>query len=532
MSGLRATPLSRILSKGTDAALVYIDHYTLSANVENGLAELIGGQTLSGNALDNWLLGNVGNDTLIGGAGNDSIDGGTGNDAMIGGIGYDIYVVDSVNDTIIEHAGEGSDVAYVQISGYTLAHNVEVDAVVVAADTTLTGNDADNTLWGNIGNDTLIGGGGGDVLLGGSGADTMIGGSGGDIYAIDNLSDAIVEHPGEGLDIAFTTVSGYVLSDNVEVGAIAISTGATLTTGHGDTVLWGNVGDDTLIGQGGGDVLIGGVGADTMVGNAGNDIYVADNIGDKVIEHAGEGTDTVYVWASGYTMDDNVEVGAIGNASAMTLSGNSGDNWLWGNAGNDTLIGGGGNDFISGGAGTDTLIGGTGDDIIIVDNVNDLVVENANEGTDTVLTLIKDYTLAANVEVGGILATDGATLHANDQGNSLWAGEGNDILIGGAGNDMLSGGAGHDILNGNAGSDTFVFQFNQADGDMVTDFAGSSIGENDQLIFSGYGSAEAGAKFIQIDDTHWEIASADGLVHEQITLQSHAAITANDWHFV
>jgi Ca2+-binding RTX toxin-like protein/subtilisin-like proprotein convertase family protein len=519
-------------NEGADAALVYIDHYTLAANVENGMAQLAAGQMLSGNDLDNWLLGNVGNDTLIGGAGNDSIDGGGGNDTMIGGIGNDVYVVDSVNDIIVEHPGEGLDVAYVQVSGYALADNVEVGAILVTTDTTLTGNDADNTLWGNIGNDTLIGGGRSDLMLGGLGADIMAGGIGDDTYAIDNLGDAIVEHPGAGMDIAYTTVSGYVLSDNVEVGAIAISTGAGLTGGHGDTVLWGNIGDDALAGQGGNDVLIGGAGADTMIGNAGDDTYVVDNLGDTIIEHPGEGTDTVYVWTSGFTLNDNVEVGAIGNANSMTLSGNGGDNWLWGNSGNDTLIGGGGNDFISGGAGADTLAGGTGDDTYVVDNANDIVIENANEGTDTVLTLLKDYTLAANVEVGGILATDGATLHASDQGNALWGGQGNDILIGGAGNDTLSGGTGHDILTGGGGSDRFVFQFGQADGDSVTDFAGSAAGEADQLIFSGYGSAEAGAKFTQIDDTHWEVASADGSMHEQITFDNHAAITANDWHFV
>jgi Ca2+-binding RTX toxin-like protein len=519
-------------NQGTDAALVHIDNYTLSPNVENGLAQLTGGQTLSGNDLDNWLLGNVGNDTLIGGAGNDSIDGGAGNDTMIGGIGNDVYLVDSVNDIIVEHPGEGTDVAYVRVSGYTVADNVEVGAVIVATATTLAGNDADNTLWGNIGDDTLIGGGGNDLLLGGLGADTMIGGAGDDIYAIDNVGDVIVERPGEGMDIAFATVSGVVLSDDVEVGAVAISTGATLSSGHGDTVLWGNTGDDTLIGQGGNDLFIGGAGVDTMIGNAGNDIYVVDNPADKIIEHPGEGSDTVYVWTSGYTLDDNVEVGAVGSASATTLSGNSGDNWLWGNAGDDTLSGGGGNDFISGGAGADTLVGGSGDDIFVVDNANDIVVENATEGTDTVLTVIKDYTLAANVELGGILATDGATLHANDQGNSLWGGQGDDILIGGAGNDTLSGGAGRDLLAGGGGSDTFVFQFGQADGDKVSDFAGSSVGENDQLFFSGYGSAESGAKFTQLDETHWEIASADGLIHEQIRFENHAAITANDWHFV
>ena len=118
-------------------------------------------------------------------------------------------------------------------------------------------------------------------------------------------------------------MSGYILSDNVEVGAIAMSTGATLAGGHGDTVLWGNSGNDTLIGQDGNDVLIGGAGADTMTGGAGNDIYVVDNPADTVIEHPGEGIDTVYVWVSGYTLDDNVEARRVGDHHGMTLSGNA-----------------------------------------------------------------------------------------------------------------------------------------------------------------------------------------------------------------
>jgi Ca2+-binding RTX toxin-like protein len=96
----------------------------------------------------------------------------------------------------------------------------------------------------------------------------------------------------------------------------------------------------------------------------------------------------------------------------------------------------------------------------------------------------------------------------------------------------MSGGGGHDILTGGAGNDTFVFQRGEADGNTITDFAGDGAGHGDVLVFSGYGSAEAGAKFSQIDDSHWEISSADGSVHEQIVFQNHAAIAANDWHFV
>ena len=47
--------------------------------------------------------------------------------------------------------------------------------------------------------------------------------------------------------------------------------------------------------------------------------------------------------------------------------------------------------------GADTLIGGLGNDSYVVDNINDVLVENANEGTDTVQSKI-DYVLGANFE--------------------------------------------------------------------------------------------------------------------------------------
>ncbi len=519
-------------NEGADIAHVYIHDYVLAANVENGQAELTSGQILSGNDGDNWLHGNVGNDTLVGGAGNDILIDGGGNDTLIGGTGNDQYVVDSLGDVIVEHPGEGIDAAYVLVSGYKLDDNVETGVIGIDTGATLTGNDGGDVLIGGHGNDTLIGGAGNDYIAGGAGADTMIGGTGNDQYMVDNLGDTIVEHSGEGTDYAYVGVNGYVLSDNVEIGVVTGYVGETLTAGHGDTVLWGGPGNDTLIGQEGNDIIFGADGADTMIGGTGSDMYFVDNLSDNIIEHPAEGIDTVYVSVSGYTLADNVELGAVATVTGMTLSGNSGDNWLWGNAGDDTLHGGAGNDFLSGGGGADTLVGGAANDVYVVDSQNDIIVENSNEGTDTVFSLAADYTMAANVEVGAILSDGGATLRANDQGDSLWGRGGNDTIIGGAGNDVFNGGAGQDILTGGRGADIFVFQRGEAQGDVVTDFSGSAAGHGDELYFAGYGSAEAGAKVTQIDDSHWEVSSADGLTHEQITFANHAVITASDWHFI
>jgi hypothetical protein len=44
----------------------------------------------------------------------------------------------------------------------------------------------------------------------------------------------------------------------------------------------------------------------------------------------------------------------------------------------------------------------------------------------------------------------------------------------------------------------------------------------DAFVFVGYGTAAQGASLTQVDATHWSINSADGLVHDIITLSNGA----------
>lgn len=156
-----------------------------------------------------------------------------------------------------------------------------------------------------------------------------------------------------------------------------------------------------------------------------------------------------------------------GTANADTLTGKEGNDTLNGLAGNDTLIGGAGNDKLDGGTGADKMTGGTGNDTYIVDNTGDIVIENANEGIDTVLSSIT-YTLGNNVENFTLTGTTAINGTGNALDNILIGNTAINTLTGGAGNDTLDGGAGADKLIGGTGNDTYVVDNT---GDVITENA-------------------------------------------------------------
>jgi Ca2+-binding RTX toxin-like protein len=83
----------------------------------------------------------------------------------------------------------------------------------------------------------------------------------------------------------------------------------------------------------------------------------------------------------------------IGTSGNDTLTGTANAEKLEGLGGNDNLSGLAGNDTLDGGTGNDILTGGLGDDVYVLDSKSDQVIENPNEGTDTIQSSIT-YTLA------------------------------------------------------------------------------------------------------------------------------------------
>ena len=326
----------------------------------------------------------------------------------------------------------------------------------------------------------MTGGDGNDTLNGGAGADTLSGGGGNDIYVIDNVGDIVVELAGGGTDTVQSSIS-YSLADNAESLTL---TGAEAINGTGNALantLTGNAAANTLVSGDGNDSLNGGAGADTMFGGAGNDLYTVDNAGDIVTELVGEGTDTVQS-SIRYALGDNVENLTLTGTLATDGTGNALDNSLTGNAAANTLNGGDGGDILNGGAGIDTLIGGAGNDAYVVDNIADVVVEFANEGTDTVSASVT-HTLASNIENLSLTGTAAINAKGNELDNLILGNSASNTLVGAAGNDTLDGGAGNDTLDGGAGNDTYVL--GRGYGSDTAQENDSTTGNRDVLQFMG-----------------------------------------------
>lgn len=461
-----------------------------------------GNDSLRGEAGDDQLNGGNDNDTLVGGDGADYLSGGMGDDIMIGGAGVDTFDGWGGNDTyyleagdiVREYEGNGIDTAIVAFSyalqdgndywldNLTLSGAGAINGGGNSLGNVITGNSGANVLSGAAGNDALYGMVGHDTLHGGTGADLLDGGIGDDILNGDDDND-------------------------------------TIQGGAGNDTLNGGQGDDALQGGLGNDILTGGAGYDTLSGGKGADTYYVD-LGDSVVELAGEGTDTVVVDFDHYVLAANVENLRIldgvsygyGNALANVLEGNGGYNFLSGYEGADTLYGYGGGDYMTGNEGADILWGGDNGDYLDGAEDNDILygddgddglhggggndrlyggagsdVAYGDDGNDIIEGGLERDALEGGAGADKLYGQDGDdTLRGDDGADQLFGDVGNDEIYGGGGNDQLSGGDGFDLLRGGAGVDRltggvgrdwFIF-----DSDAVRLSGGGLTAERDTIL--------------------------------------------------
>ena len=164
---------------------------------------------------------------------------------------------------------------------------------------TINGGKGNDRISAGAGNDRINGQGGDDYIFGGDGKDTVDGGSQGDdmfggggrdtvdysartaplTIGLGTLPDDGEAGEGDNVRSDFEVVLGGAGSDNIS------------HSGTRPINLYGNAGNDTLIGGIAGDYLVGGPGNDSLVGGDGNDVFdVQDGARDTC--NGGDGTDS------------------------------------------------------------------------------------------------------------------------------------------------------------------------------------------------------------------------------------------------
>ena len=550
----------------TDRAAVAMD-YTLPDFIEE--LELLGsdGYSATGNALDNLLIGN---------RGANSFEGGAGDDTMAGRGGNDTYYWRDPGDVIVERQGYGTDTVHVFGNAQAPAH-VENMIVHGTGDFILSGNAMHNRIDGEAGNDLIAGGlgndnlfgyAGDDTLIGGEGRDTMRGGSGSDTYYGGSNDTVFEEINDPGIDRYYSAqnhLSGselrgieiLVLTEEYSFTRYAYLDGGDNTVhgsegrdridgysgddrlegnGHHDR-LNGNSGNDTLLGGNGHDTLEGGSGDDLMSGGGGNDLYVVESEGDRIVESAGGGNDTVetrinyhlaptleslelyglnatvgignngdnHIRGTQYNYSYNPQVDYVlrgqggndsivssngddrlyGDAGNDTLSSDWGNDRLFGGSGDDSMRAGHGNDTLQGGEGADTMDGNYGQDTYFLDNVGD-VIEGEGNGVssqyiDTVYTSVSvDFNaMQAQIENIYLQGTEDLNIARHNQGRL--SGE----LRGNAGDNTLDGSArAIDVMLGGLGNDGYVVENKR---DVVIE--GANAGQDGVLSYVDYALA-------------------------------------------
>lgn len=326
-------------------------------------------------------------------------------------------------------SGIGS-IARIEIEGTEFGDNVVI-AEGVGTDTEPMEFTTSVVFRGLDGNDFFAGGSGNDFFAGGDGADTAFGGRGDDELLGGKGNDKLFG--GLGSDITRGGDGDDYISEEVEGNPIRSET----------NLIYGEDGEDTLIGSSSTDWIFGGLEGDEIFGRGGSDYLFGDE-GDDYLD-GGDGDDTI----SGGIGEDYILGGAgmdsiDGGSHGDTIYGDSDTEHSVGNA--DSIEGGDGDDLIFGGPGSDLISGGKGSDRIIGGNGNDSLFG----GTSAQPELEGDLSDVLIGEAGNDV------IHGGKGDDVLDGGEDDDTLIGGTGNDRLSGVSGADTLRGGSGHDTLI----------------------------------------------------------------------------
>ena len=462
-------------------------------------------------------------------AGNDSIDasastlplvifGGDGDDTILGGHGDDIILGDrgrvdyrNSTGTLIRRLGIGLAERVVIPTGSVATSPVQVplwqtDGIERPA-MFVTTRDGETG-----GSDTIRGNGGQDVLIGGAAGDRIDGGADRDLIFGDNAM--LDRTAGSDANARFRILSGTQIYNTDASGGSA--DGALVAPVHQpdptSTPVWEDF-EITLLDHSLTDEIAGlnNFGDDYIAGGAGSD-QIFGQLGDDTIQ--GDGSIDLAVSASR-------SGGALGVSPSAELAtdcddyieGGGGNDLIFGNLGQDDIIGGSsnlfslataesrpdGSDLIFGGAGTDIARNDIGDgshgrdaDMILGDNGNVYRLVGIDGIPGAPLSFSYDDAYGEQIVVRAAELLDytpggpdtdptaqtsdngaGDEIHGESGDDSIYGMTGNDLLFGEGQDDDLIGGWGHDWISGGTGSDGLLGD----DGRILTSRNSAAYGE-------------------------------------------------------
>ncbi len=439
---------------------------------------------------DDVVQANGGDDIVLGGTAGDTIRGGAGNDLVFGDHG------------LLEGEVDANYLPLATDSPAFIFTAIDVDAVG-SADDTIYGDAGEDILLGQQGDDIIYGGTDDDDLIGGhnvaggyDGNDRLDGGGDNDVIAGDN---AIIERKPRTDPVSGTPTNPRMraLEGTRIYGEVPnLNDGDPLITPFGQVNPTGvaerhivlldqsNGADTAMYGN---DYIAGGAADDMLFGQLGDDTIQGDGSIDEAVSATRD--------ESGLTVDASVDAETDGDDY---IEGNGGNDVIFGNLGQDDIVGGSsslfvgletsaqrpdGSDLIFGGAGTAYARNDEGDlsadghardaDMILGDNGNIYrLVGTYGTSSDVFLTFnydnnlsglriipraaeLIDYTpggTAYNADASDDIGGDDE-IHGEAGDDFIYGMTGNDSLFGDGQNDDLIGGVGSDFISGGQHTD-------------------------------------------------------------------------------
>ena len=392
-------------------------------------AEMDRKNNLKGTVYNDYMIASNFGDTIKGGKGSDEIHGGDGNDKLYGEDGHDY--IDGGNGNDIIYGGKGSN---------SIETGLGNDTVYC---------DKDSSNW-------IYAGGGENKIYSSQGANTfgientesttyLYKTTANDYLILEDVED--VENVRFNWDTAFKNKDLRITYNEGQTNVILVDYFKAKNGDFLNTISL-NWNDEISF-----DDIYKELATPISMEELGKSKYTGTNFSDTITGR--EGNDTIY--------------GGYGNDSIVCDTGND---KIYGEYGNDTIYAVQGNKYIDGGAGDDsitaskvgkhTLNGGTGNDTISY-NAGANVTINGGDGNDSITaSFVTSYDGKAKITAGA----------GNDYIKTL-NGKLNDYIDAGTGNDTIIAFDGKDTLNGGKGNDSYTKIFENSEGTVITDTAGS-----------------------------------------------------------